>query len=108
MRAMSEQVAQLQATHGGDDQTLNAAIRNPAHPRAGSGARQQNRPGSRRPAAIKPPGSPARAKVVTDGQQATGEALQQLTTKTDKTQIRCGHLCLEAVAEQGGAGRSTG
>ncbi|NAZ60481.1 phage tail tip fiber protein, partial [Aeromonas caviae] len=41
-------------------------------------------------------------KVVTDGQQATGEALQQLTTKTDKTQSDVGTLS-EAVAEQGKA-----
>ncbi|WP_324030970.1 phage tail tip protein J-related protein [Aeromonas caviae] len=41
-------------------------------------------------------------KVVTDGQQATGEALQQLTTKTDKTQSYVGTLS-EAVAEQGKA-----
>ncbi|WP_412706064.1 Fibronectin type III protein [Aeromonas rivipollensis] len=102
-QAMAERVTQLQATLEGDDQTLNAAILETQRTLAQWDQALAEQIGQLKTAS----GDQAAqltslGKVVTDGQQATGEALQQLTTKTDKTQSDVGTLS-EAVAEQGKA-----
>ncbi|AHX60529.1 phage tail tip protein J-related protein [Aeromonas media] len=101
--AMAERVTQLQATLEGDDQTLHAAILETQRTQAEGDSALAEQIGQLKTAS----GDQAAqltslGKVVTDGQQATGEALQQLTTKTDKTQSYVGTLS-EAVAEQGKA-----